>query len=260
MNSKDWFAYFQQNQLDRRGISWHEGIHVSPAIQEALGPSLARFQLGESSEGNRLRAAARRTGDPAYAAAIDLFIAEEQEHARLLANVLDQWKVPRLRGHWTDSLFRASRHLLGLHEEIAVLLMAEIIALKYYGVIRQGCRAAVLETVCEQILADEKFHVRFHCERLHDFIAQRLRPVRAAWWLVLTGMFAVAAVVVGWDHRRTFRCLGSSSTEFLIDSWANFRAARTAIFSGVPFARGAAEQLPHGPKRPLPTLPRLFPQ
>ncbi|HVM60325.1 MAG TPA: ferritin-like domain-containing protein [Verrucomicrobiae bacterium] len=250
MNSSDWLAYFRQNQLDRRGISWHEGIRLDPRLTVPLARSLARFQLGESSDGAHLRFRARRlaqkTGDAAYADAIELFIAEEQEHARLLAKVLHQLHAPLLRHHWSDWLFRRCRHLLGFYEEISVLLIAEIIALKYYGVIREGCRAPVLETVCEQILADEKFHVRFHCERFHEVIARRSKPVRAAWWWALTGMFAAACTVVAWDHRRAFRALGSSALVFLGESSLNFLAARDAIFLGVPFARGAAEQAPSG--------------
>ncbi|MGO9243671.1 MAG: ferritin-like domain-containing protein [Verrucomicrobiia bacterium] len=270
MNSSDWLAYFRQNQLDRRGIAWHEGISLDARLRAPLARSLARFQLGESSDGSRLKARARRlarkTNDHAYADAIELFIAEEQEHSRLLANVLHQLNAPLLRYHWTDSLFRRCRHLLGFYEEISVLLMAEIIALKYYGAIREGCRAPVLETVCEQILADEKFHVRFHCERFHEMIARRAGPVRTLWWLALSAMFATASAVVAWDHRQAVSALGGSATEFLRDSWANFRAAREAIFSGVPFARGAAEQTLaarlHATRTTnhLPAPPRLFPQ
>ncbi len=270
MNSSDWLAYFRQNQLDRRGIAWHEGIHLDAHLRAPLARSLARFQLGESSNGAGLKVRARRLArkidDPAYADAIDLLIAEEQEHSRLLANVLHQLNAPLLRCHWTDSLFRRCRHLLGFHEEISVLLMAEIIALKYYGAIREGCRAPVLEIVCEQILADEKFHVRFHCERFHETITRRFWPARAFWWLVLSAMFAAASAVVAWDHRQAFRALGGSAAEFLRDSRANFRAAREAIFSGVPFARGAAEQTLAAPlharraTNPLPCPPRLLPQ
>jgi hypothetical protein len=259
MNTHDWLAYFQQNQLDRRGIAWHEGIALNPRLRGPLARSLARFQLGESSEGTRLLAAARqlseRTGDESYPQTIALFIAEEQEHSRLLAKVLQQMQAPRLSRHWTDSLFRQCRHLLGFYEEIAVLLMAEIIALKYYGVIRKHCGAPVLEIVCEQILADEKFHIRFHCERLHSVIAPRRWLIRAVCWGVLSAMFAGASIVVAWDHRRAFGALGSSTFEFLRDSWLNFFAARQAIFDGTPFARDAADQIPTEP--PHATLARI---
>jgi len=259
MNSSDWLAYFRQNQLDRRGIAWHEGIRLEPPLRAPLASSLARFQLGETSDGAALSARARRlaeqTGDYAYADAVDLFITEKQEHSRLLACVLQQLNAPLLLRHWTDSLFRRSRHLLGYYEEIAVLLMAEIIALKYYGAVREGCGAPVLEIVCEQILADEKFHVRFHCEQFHRTLAQRPMPIRAAWWWALTAMFVAASAVVAWDHRRAFRVLGGSATEFLHDAWFNFRAAREAIFTGVPFARGAAEQALSGDHRHAPPSP-----
>jgi hypothetical protein len=248
MNTTDWLAYFRQNQLNRRGIAWHEGISLASHAQGPLARSLARFQLGESSNGTRLLAAARRlaerTGDKDYPKTIALFIAEEQEHSRLLARVLQQMHTPLLPCHWTDSLFRRCRHLLGFYEEIAVLLMAEIIALKYYGVIRQRCRAPVLEVVCDQILADEKFHVRFHCERLHQVITTRYWPIRALCWVLLSAMFAGASAIVAWDHRRAFAALGSSAIEFLRDSWLNFFAARKAIFDGTPFARDAADQIP----------------
>jgi hypothetical protein len=259
MDTTDWLTYFRQNQLDRRGIAWHEGISLDPSLRRPLARSLARFQLGESSNGTRLLAAARqlseKTGDPFYPRTIALFIAEEQEHSRLLAKVLQQLQAPLLSRHWTDSLFRRCRHLLGFYEEIAVLLMAEIIALKYYGVIRQRCRARVLEVVCEQILADEKFHVRFHCERLHGVISPFGSPIRASCRAVLTLMFAVASTIVAWDHRKMFGAIGSSSAEFLRDSWLNFFAARNAIFTGVPFARDAADQIP---TEPLPATPRHF--
>lgn len=260
MNTADWLAYFRQNRLDRRGIAWHEGISLAPHLHEPLARSLARFQLGESSNGTCLLAAARqlseRTGDKDYPQTIALFIAEEQEHSRLLAKVLQQMQAPLLPRHWTDTLFRRCRHLLGFYEEIAVLLMAEIIALKYYGVIRRQCQAPVLEIVCEQILADEKFHVRFHCERLHQVIAPRCWPIRAACYAVLSAMFAAASAVVAWDHRRAFAALGSSSTEFLRDSWLNFFAARQAIFDGTPFSRDAADQIPETPNGTLAHIAR----
>ena len=259
MNNSDWLAYFRQNQLQRRGIAWHEGIHLASRLQVPLARSLAAFQLGESSSGTRLLSAARelgeKTSDPDYPRAIALFIAEEHEHSRLLAKSLELMNTPLLKKQWTDSLFRRCRHLLGFYEELCVLLMAEIIALKYYGVIRQRCGARVLEVVCEQLLADEKFHVRFHCERLHGVISPFGSPIRAGFGAVLTVMFAVASTIVACDHRQMFGAIGSSSTEFLRDSWLNFFAARRAIFDGTPFARDAADQIPG---ETLPATPRHF--
>jgi hypothetical protein len=264
MTSQDWLAYFRQNREHRLPVSWHEGVHVRPALRAPLAGSLARFQLGESSDGARLRAAVwrlvERTGDKDYGAAIELFIAEEQEHGRLLGRALDLMEAPRLRGHWSDWLFRRCRHLLGYDEEIVVLLMAETVTLKYYGIIRTCGGDLVLEAVCSQILYDEKFHVRFHCEYLHRALGRREIEREAAWW-VLTGLFAGASAVVAWDHRQAFRALGGSSREFLRDSWQNFRAARRAIFSGLPFewdmAGGPATELLRGVWSPVIELGRF---
>ncbi len=244
MNSTEWLAYFRQNRLDRRAIPWHEGVRLRPGLHEPLARSLATFQLGESSEGRKLRNEARRlaerTGDTAYAEAIEMFVAEEHEHSRLLARVLSLMDAPLLGRQWSDGLFRLCRHLLSFHGELCVLLMAEIVALKYYGAIRTGAGDPVLETICDQVLYDEKFHVRFHCEYLHRAVARRPAFVRAACWWALTAMFAGASTVVAWDHRAGFRALGGSATEFLRDSWRNFAAARRAIFSGEPFVWSAS--------------------
>src|SRR5436309_73289 len=123
MNSADWLAYFRQNKLDRTAIAWHEGVQVCRHLRGPLARSLARFQLGESSDGARLRAAvdrlANRTGDCEYREAIGSFIGEEREHARLLAQVLTRMPAPLLRRHWSDWVFRRCRHLLGFYQEIS---------------------------------------------------------------------------------------------------------------------------------------------
>jgi len=239
VNSSEWLAYYRQNRLDRLPIAWDQPVRISRAVWAGAGRSLARFQLGESSAGTCLRRTAhrlaRRTGDVAYAEALELFIAEEQEHSRLLGKVLERIGVPRLHSHWSDWLFRRCRHGLGFYAEIMVLLMAEIVALKYYSVVRDGTDDRALQRVCDQILHDEKFHVRFHCEYLHQWLARR-SPVtqRLAWW-GLSALFAGASAVVAWDHRAAFMALGSSAEEFLDDSWENFAAVRQAIFTGAAF-------------------------
>jgi hypothetical protein len=254
MDSSEWLKYFRQNTLDRVPISWHDGVRVCRHVRGPLARSLARFQLGESSDGARLRAAARRlanhTGDRDYAEAIGLFIGEEQEHARLLAEVLSRMHAPLLSRHWSDWLFRRCRHLLGFYQEISVLLMAEIVALKYYSIVRCGADDGVIEKVCDQILYDEKFHVRFHCEYLHRALAKRSNWFCRCCWCGLTEMFACASAVVACDHRRAFAMLGSSSEEFLRESWLNFAAARRSIFTGEAFVWSATTGAIESPVEP----------
>ena len=86
---KDWSKYFEHNRKHRREIPWEQGVHVPAPLRSDLIRSLQRFQLGESGDGFFLRRNA--SGQPmAYREALDFFIAEEQEHARLMGEVLDR--------------------------------------------------------------------------------------------------------------------------------------------------------------------------
>src|SRR5262245_35240751 len=79
----------------RGGAAWSE------EEKAALAASLQDFQLGESSEGrhllDRARLYADDTGDPEYAEAMQLFIREEQRHARDLGEFLLLAGVPLLQ-------------------------------------------------------------------------------------------------------------------------------------------------------------------
>ena len=253
MRSKEWMAYFRQNKNDRRLIAWHEGVQVRADLYRPLARSLATFQLGESTEGKRLLARAsrlaERNSDPDYAEAMQLFIAEEHEHARLLANILQQMNAPLAKHHWAEGLFHLVRNVWGYHFEITVLLMAEIIALQYFSTVRHGVGNSTIEAVCDQILYDEKFHIRFHCEYLHRAIAAKPVAFRAACWSGLAVLYAGASAVVACDGRKVFAALGSSSGEFLRHTWRDFAAARHAIFTGESFDWSAATGQPESHSR-----------
>jgi hypothetical protein len=239
MTSSEWHAYFRQNRLDRLPIAWDEPVNLDPAVRAPVACSLARFQLGKSSDGARLQRAAyrhvQRHGGGAEAETIALLIREEQDQARLLGQLLERLGAPPLRHHWSDWLFRHARHWSGLSERLSVLLMGEIVGLKYYSIVRNGTPDPVLQRVCDQILHDEKFHVRFHCEYLHHRLTQHPRLFQRSVWWGLTAMFAVTNAIVAWDHQDALVALGSSADEFIDDSWRTFAAARQTICSGEAF-------------------------
>jgi hypothetical protein len=239
MTSHDWRDHFRRNRHGRLPIPWDAPVRPPVTGRAATGRSLACFQLGESSDGKRLRRLAWRTGDPVYAEAIELFLAEEHEHARLLGRVLDRFETPRLLRQWSHWLFRHCRHALGFRSEIVVLLMAEIAGTKYYATVLDASEDAAVRRVCEQLLYDEHFHVRFHCEYLHRWLAVRSRAARWLAWWGLTGLFAGAIAVVAWDHRDALIAMGGSSKEYLAGAWLDFSAARRAIFTGEMFAGGS---------------------
>ena len=101
----DWVTHFEANGRQRPAIPWQQPDTIDPAVRLPLIRSLQRFAVGERGDGQHLRAHAAATGDPAYARTIDLFVQEEQEHARLLAQLLDRLGAPRLTWHYRTRQF-----------------------------------------------------------------------------------------------------------------------------------------------------------
>ncbi|OYO21656.1 hypothetical protein CGZ93_10190 [Enemella dayhoffiae] len=205
---------------------WRLGARLPIAIVR----SIQRFQVGESGDGATLIASARAAGDPAYARAVELFVAEENEHGRLLAELLRAADQPLLARHWSDTIFVGLRHLLGLRLELLVLMVAEVVALEYYRLLRDGIDDPLTRQVAGRLLADERRHVPFHCARLRagfgHWPAALRRTLWAGWAVLLTG----AAAVVALDHGPAIRQLGSSRALFLRAVLADFRAvAPTAL-------------------------------
>jgi len=246
---KTWLEYFERNRVQRMEIPWG-GVPDLPA--EVLGPlirSLQRFQVGESGEGSHLRRQAAATGDPCYQASIELFIREEQEHARLMANFLQRLGAPLLTHHWSDACFIFLRHLFSLEHELLVLLVPEIIAKRYFRTLRDGCSEPMLRAMCAQILHDEEGHVRFHVEFLQKALARksfwRRLALLSAWKL----LFQAACFVVIWDHRSVLRALQVSLTAFWLDCSLMFDEAAAAAFQSpsrpteAPDAKPAAENV-----------------
>lgn len=208
-DSSAWLGHFERNRLHRPEPDWHRPTPFLPHLAAPLARSLAHFQLGESGEGTTLLADARRTwaDDPDYVAALALFVAEEQEHARLLERLVGRLGGALVTSHWTHRCFRGLRRALGVRFEIQTLLVAEIIGTAYYRLLR-STGDPVLREVCELMLRDEAPHLRFHADRV---VVTQLRwgPVRRALWSAQFRLLFRAAVTAAWvDHRPALRALG----------------------------------------------------
>src|SRR5437588_10327220 len=68
-STAEWLAYFRANAARCRPIPWEVGADVAAPQLAAIARSLQAWQLGETSDGRHLRAAAARhaarVGDPA---------------------------------------------------------------------------------------------------------------------------------------------------------------------------------------------------
>ena len=229
-SSAEWIAYFEANAADLRPIPWESGAGVTPDELAAFSASLRGWQLGETSDGSHLIAAARHyaatIGDPNFVDAVRLFIAEEQRHGRDLGRFLDLAGVVRAESDWGDTIFRAIRYALPTMEIWATpVVMVETHAMIYYAALRRATRSPVLRGVCGQILADEVAHIRFQCERLAILHRRRARPLRALTLGLHRVLFAGITLAVWLGHRRALRAGGFSFLRFWRTTWRRMRFA-----------------------------------
>jgi hypothetical protein len=177
-----------------------ESWPLTDPLDPAVVRSIQRFQLGEDGDGATLLANSAKAGDPDYLAAVRLFEAEEQNHARLLRNVLACAGEGTISRHWTETVFAGVRRAMGLRLELMTLMLAEVVALRYYRALRDGTSNRLLTDVAGGILADERRHVPFHVDRLRAGFARTpalgRRAGAAFWWFLMTGTTLVVAV----DH------------------------------------------------------------
>lgn len=226
-----WLNYFEWNRANRPPAPWENGIGIEPHLRVPLIRSLQKFQIGESGEGRRLRRHAAATGDQTYAAAIDLFIKEEQTHAALMAKVIKQLDAPLLKGDWSHNCFLFMRHLFGLHQELMVLLLPEMIAKCYFRALYDGTRDPVLRTVFGQIARDEDGHLAFHVEYLRGAFANMSFNSRILAQVGWRFIYRATCLVVMFDHRGVLRALGVSQRKFWDDCGRVFDEVAAGIFS-----------------------------
>ncbi|MGI5166034.1 ferritin-like domain-containing protein [Spirillospora sp. CA-253888] len=212
MDGRGWRRHFEDEAERRRRIpdpDWSAGARLDPAVLR----SLQKFQAGESGDGANL---IRKAGAGDYGVAARLFVAEELNHARMLALLLEAAGAPTIDGHWSDAVFVRLRRALGLRTELAVLLIAEVVALVYYRVLRDGSGDALARDVAARVLDDERRHVPFHRDRIGR------TPRALAWgWRLAVG---AVALVVALDHGGALRALGISRRRFVAEVLAEARA------------------------------------
>lgn len=230
MDFRQHLATFEEHARRRAG----EPVPLPPGgrLPAALIRSVQRFQAGEDGDGRSVIAAAERAGDPVYLAAVRLFVAEEQSHAVRLASVLRHAGAETIGGHWTDTVFVLVRRGGGLRLELMTLMLAEVVALRYYRALRDGSGDPYVSGIAAGILADEQRHVPFHLDRLRQGFAAAPAAGRiaaaAGWWVLMTG----AAVVVALDHGGALRALGLSRRRFVVDVLGLFRPMTGSVFGG----------------------------
>ena len=208
-DSTAWLDHFERNRLNRPEPDWPRPTPFPAPVAARLARSLAHFRLGESGEGTMLLAEARRAwpDDLDYVAALALFVAEEQQHARLLEHLVARLGGSLVARHWTDRCFRTVRHALGVGFEIQVLVVAEIIGIAYYRLLR-STGDVVLRQTCELMVRDETQHLCFHADRVVVAQLGWSRVRRALWTAQFRLLFHVAMAAAWVDHGAALRSVG----------------------------------------------------
>ena len=216
-----WLAHFRSQAAHPRQVPATLDDTLTLRERRLIAESIATFQLGESSDGAQLRRAVRRHCRSPDAQALpeifDLFIAEEQRHASLLGEFMQDHEIPTRERAVTDEVFRALRHVGGLAARLRILVTAEIVGIVYYRALEVVTDCRRLRILCRTLVADELAHVAFEsqlllaCQNGRSGLAKLL--LRAWEQCILTG----AALVVWATHRRVLKCAGYGPILFLRD-------------------------------------------
>jgi hypothetical protein len=216
-----WLAHFRSQAAHPRQVPTTLDDTLSARERRLIETSIATFQLGESSAGAQLRRAvhAHRPGPDSQALVeiFDLFIAEEQRHAHLLGEFMQDHEIALRQHALTDQVFRHLRHRGGLEARLRILVTAEIIGIVFYRALEVVTDCRRLQILCRTLVADELVHVAFESQLLLAMKSGRpdiRRLLLGAWeQCVIAG----AALVVWATHRRLLKSAGYGPLLFLRD-------------------------------------------
>ena len=207
-----WYGHFLKQSESPFTLPWPDSYELCDAERRLISRSVQQFQLGEWARGRGLvrRASSHSvlSVDQWFLPSLELFIAEEQCHSRLLGFFLDSERIPRLNSHWVDGVFRQLRKLAGLEVCVVVLVTAEILAVPFYQALRDATRSQLLRSICKRILCDEAAHLGYQAQTLGLIrrpLSNRARVIRVLCHSVL---FHCTALVLWQQHHVVFRAAG----------------------------------------------------
>lgn len=217
-----WHDHFLENRGRSVALPWHDSYQLTVAERRAVARSIRQFQLGEFARGRGFvrRAASHPVlgADSWFVPALRLFIEEEQGHSTILGRFLDRERIPRLRNHWLDEIFRRLRKLAGLEACATVLVTAEVLAIPYYQALRDATGSPLLRAICVRILCDEAKHLNYQALTLGLIRGRLSEKARASRSLCHRTLFHATALLLWQQHRAVFRAAGWNFSRFWNDS------------------------------------------
>ena len=218
-NLRVWLNHFEYHAEQPRGARSGSPSGLCTEERRLISRSIALFQLGEQSDGTGLLRAAYRFalahGDELLPRITELFIREEQRHARLLREFMDEHGIRVKCHHWSDAIFRRVRRLAGFELYLHVLITAELIGNVYYRALESVTGCQRLRVLCRTLIADELAHVGYGSELILELRARKPAALRTWIRLLHRAFFCAAAGAVWISHRAVLRRAGHTATGFL---------------------------------------------
>jgi hypothetical protein len=217
MNYAKWIEHFRRNKQNRPEPDWSAPVNIPPAILAPVLRSVEQFRLGDGGGPASLIAFDRenfRSRTDEMRQIVDLWFAEEAEHARLLGCAVHRFSGRFITSHWSFTAFCLCRRVLGVRFELQVLTLTELVSTAYYRMLRSHSPDGPLAAMCELILRDEAGHVAFQRDRLAD--AGCPKPGLRGWlWRIQFLACGYAAGTVLWiSHASCLKAIGGTRGEF----------------------------------------------
>jgi hypothetical protein len=245
-NLRVWLNHFEYHAEQPRGAPGASPSALRPDERRLIARSIATFQLGEQSDGTGLLRAAYRFaaahGDELLPRITELFIREEQRHARLLREFMDEHGIRARCHHWTDGIFRRVRRLAGFELYLHVLITAELIGNVYYRALESVTGCQRLKVLCRTLLADELAHVGYESELILELRARKHPALRALIRLTHRAFFCGAACAVWISHHAVLHRAGHSAGGFLRACFAQYAFHLDPPAAWSPSAAGSARR------------------
>ncbi len=218
-HSKFWEMHFIQNATKQR-IDWEIKAALTSDGKEALLYSIKAWQLGETSEGKHLLAAATRyankTNDHHYIEPVKLFIKEEQKHGANLGKYIDMLGEQRTKKDWGDTLFRKIRYFNKSMELWTItVIIVESAAQVFYEALQNASDCKLLKSICNDILLDESHHIKFQNERMYIIFNNKRFYNKAISLVLYSCLFFGTIHAVWYAHKKAFIKGGVNKKEFM---------------------------------------------
>ncbi len=234
-----WQIHFRDN-LTKQRIDWTQKPVITKEEKENILYSLKAWQLGETSDGAHLLAAAERyanrIGDTGYVDAVRLFIKEEQKHGNNLGMYIDAIGEQRVKKDWGDTLFRKVRYLnTSMQLWTIAVIIVESAAQVFYQALHDATNCKLLRSICNDIIVDEAHHIKFQNERMHIIFQEKSFYNKAISLLLYSILFfgTIHAIWIG--HHKAFKAGGVNKKEF-------FRQMYYKFFSSMKFLHASVNE------------------